>query len=402
MSKYLETGQASPKRQKKQQRSSQPDQSEEQAEMQEIPALDEESITEMLETEPEEGATAQEEVQAEEAAPDEATSTDAAPAESAEPAATESFTPPKSEAGFWSPLSGRPPSPDWRFPRSSQNDLGMILLITLLVALLVGMIAVGLINRVGTQNASESYFFQQQAHQKIVINNDTGTIHIHSQLHGPFSFQISKYSEGMGLGLISTAVTYNQDGAKTTVEARLDPDYLFAGSRGVDIDVTVPPTAAVEAYTTTGTITVTGNVSQVSARTNSGSIVVENSAGNMTLQADTGSIAIHNVKGQLSVSTRQGDIETHQVQLAGQSTMTIDNGAITFDGSLARTGNFHFTTVNGSLSLSLPRSEAFHITVSNGSGPVTNEFGRLSNGKSPQAQITVSTQRDAITIHQIK
>ncbi|GHO89600.1 DUF4097 family beta strand repeat-containing protein [Dictyobacter formicarum] len=399
MSKYLETGQASPKRQKKQQRSSQFDKSEEQAEMQEIPALDEESVAEILETELEEEAPTQEAVPAEEAA-EPAESAEAA--ESTEPAAADPLAPPKSEVGLWLPLSGRPPSSDWRFPRSSQNDLGMILLITLLVALLVGMIAVGVINRVGTQNASENYFFQQQAHQKIVINNDTGNIHIHSQLHGPFSFQINKYSEGMGLGLISTVVTYNQDGEKTTVEARLDPDYLFAGSRGVDIDVTVPPAAAVEAYTTTGTISLAGNVSQLSARTNNGSIVVDNSTGNMTLQADTGSIALHNVKGQLSVSTRQGDIETHQVQLAGQSAMTVDDGAITFDGSLARNGNFHFTTINGSLNLSLPHLQAFHITVSNSSGSVTNDFGRLSNGKSPQAQITLSTQRDAITIHQIK
>ncbi|GLV57561.1 hypothetical protein KDH_43970 [Dictyobacter sp. S3.2.2.5] len=412
MSKYPETGQASPKRQKKQQRSSPANQSEAQEETSEMPASDE-CTTEVAPTD--ETAVESpplEEVQAEAATATEPVETaegcEPSAPEVAEPVATTSPTMPATETrskwgtGFWSPLSSRPPAPDWRIQRANQNDLGRILMFTLLIALVMGLIAVGIINRAGTQNASESYFFPQQEHQKIVINNDTGTIHIHSQEHGPFSFQVNKYSEGMGLGLINTDVTYNQDDAKTTVDARLDPDYLFAGSRGVDIDVTIPPTTSVEAYTATGTITITGNVSQVSARTASGSIVVDDSEGNMTLQADTGSIALHNVKGQLNASTRQGDIETRQVQLTGQSAMTVDNGAITFDGSLARTGNFHFTTINGSLSLSLPRFEAFHISVSSGSGPVSNEFGRLSNGKSPQAQIAVSTQRDAITIHQTR
>ncbi|GCE18070.1 DUF4097 family beta strand repeat-containing protein [Dictyobacter kobayashii] len=412
-SSYLETGQSSPKSQKKQQKSPQSDKAE-QAEVQETPAPTDESVLEIPTTESDVAAPIQEEAQAEpipsepaSEAASEPVSSESVPSEPALEAASEPVlvappAPPKSETGPWSPLSGRPPTPGWRFPRSSQNDLGIILLVTLLVALLMGMITVGLINRVGTQNSTESYFFQQQAHQKIIINNDTGTIHIHSQQNGPFGFQVSKYSEGMGLGLINTDVTYNQDGAKTTVNARLDPDYLFAGSRGVDIDATVPLDAAVEAYTTTGTITATGTVSQLSARTNNGSIVVENGAGNMTLQADTGSIATHNVRGQLNMTTRQGDIEMHEVQLSGQSAITVESGAITFDGSLERSGNYHFTTINGSINLSLPRSEAFHLTVSNGSGPVTNAFGRFTNGKNPQAPITVSTQRDAITIHQMK
>ncbi|GCE04273.1 DUF4097 family beta strand repeat-containing protein [Dictyobacter aurantiacus] len=412
MSKYLETGQASPKRQKKQQQSSPSNQSEEQAETQEMPAADECTVEIVPPDESDVASSPHEEAQAEAVAAVEAAEITAegehTETEVSEPIATTSPTTSLQERlskwgmGLWSPLYGPHPAPDWRLQRSNQNDLGRILMFILLIALVVGLIAVGIINRAGTQNASESYFFPQQEHQKIVINNDTGTIHIHSQAHGPFSFQVNKYSEGMGLGLINTDVTYNQDGAKTTVDARLDPDYLFAGSRGVDIDVTIPPTASVEAYTAAGTITITGNVSQTSARTASGSIVVDDSEGNMTLQADTGSIALHNVKGQLNASTRQGDIETRHVQLTGQSSMTVDNGAITFDGSLARTGNFHFTTINGSLSLSLPRFEAFHISVSSGSGPVSNEFGRLSNGKRPQAQIAVSTQRDAITIHQTR
>ncbi|GCE25884.1 hypothetical protein KDA_13680 [Dictyobacter alpinus] len=298
--------------------------------------------------------------------------------------------------------AGQPIPPAWRFPRREENDLGRILLVTLAIALVIGLIAVGIVNKIGTQNATESYFFQSQPRQKIIISNDIGAIHIHGQLMGPFGFQVNKYSEGIGLGLINTEVTYNQDGAKTTVNARIQPDFLFAGSRGVDIDVAVPQTADVEAYTATGNITVTGPVGQISARTNTGSLDVENSTGRIMLQADTGSIVAHNFKGHLMLATRQGDIETRQVQLSNQSSVEVGSGAITFNGSLDRNGSYHFTTTNGPISLTLPADAAFHLSIEDTSGPVKNEFGHLSYGRAPQAQVIIRTQRDAVSVYKLK
>ncbi|GER87245.1 hypothetical protein KDW_14070 [Dictyobacter vulcani] len=404
---YLETGEKATRRQKQQKKASQSKDQAEQTEIQE-PLIAHDPASDEVVTEPEVAEAAAIEPVA--SAPIDASENGLIePAEhgvAEQPAAMEAGTPipPPPNANITSPygFAGRPPARDWRFSRTEENGLGRILLITLAIALVAGLLVVGLINKMGTQNATENYFFQPQARQKIIINNDTGAIHIHGQLTGPFGFQVSKYSEGMGLGLISSEVTYNQDGAKTIVNARLQPDFAFAGSRGIDIDVAVPQTAEVEAYTITGTITVTGTVGQVSARTNTGSIEVENSSGRMTLQAETGSIAAHNVKGQLIMKTSQGDVEEHQVQLSNQSSAVVGNGAITFNGSLERNGSYRFTTTNGPINLSLPSTAAFHLILDNSTGPVTNDFGHLSYGRYPQAQIVLHTQRDAVAVHKLK
>lgn len=415
---YLETGEKSSKEQKQQKKASQSNNKAEQTEIQKplsAPVSDEVVVgSETAETASSDPVASTPTAAVENTSTNTSTNTSEnalnKPAENvvAEPGVSEGGTPvaPPPHASmpslFGWPLSRQPLVPDRRFSQTEENGLGRILLITLAIALVAGLFVVGLINKIGTQNTTESYFFQPQARQKIIINNDTGAIHIHGQLMGPFGFHVSKYSEGMGLGLISSDVAYNQDGAKTTVDARLQPDFLFVGSRGIDIDVAVPQTAEVEAYTVTGTITVTGSVGQVSARTNTGSIEVEDSSGRMTLQAETGSIAAHNVKGQLIMTTRQGDVDARQVQLSNQSSATVGNGAITFNGNLERNGSYRFTTMNGPINLSLPSTAAFHLILDNSTGPVTNDFGQLSHGSYPQAQIVIHTQRDAVSLHKLK
>ncbi|GCF08330.1 DUF4097 family beta strand repeat-containing protein [Dictyobacter arantiisoli] len=308
---------------------------------------------------------------------------------------------PQPGLAVWPPVYERP-VPDWRFPRSEQNAMGRVLMIVLAVALLAGLVFIGLLSRLGSQSNVENYLFDQKTHQKIIINDNQGSIHVHSQSKGPFVFRVTKHSEGMGLGSVGMEVSFNQYGPTISVLAQVQADPIFVGSRGIDIDVSVPSTASLEVHSVNGNITLTNLDDQLLVQIGTGSIKLENSQGQMTLQADSGTISTTNVRGQLNITNHQGNVEAHRVALHGQSSINAGNGAIAFDGTLDRSGHYRFMTQNGPINLALPASSAFRLQIDEGSGPLHNQFGQLSRGTNPQAVIAVSTQHDIISLHETK
>lgn len=294
------------------------------------------------------------------------------------------------------------PVPDWRFPRQDPYTLRHILLAILSSAIVTFLAFTAYMGHLGFQKPVETYFFSEKAHQTIVINNDQGLITIHSQPYGPYGFRVERYSQGFGPGLLGMDVDYTQYQAVTTLNAHMQSDVLFAGTRRINIDVTVPTYDDLQVHTGQGSIILNNLLGNVVATTDNGSLIAKNCHGEMTLNTALGSISVSRFSGQLVTTAQQGDIEASQVQLNGQSSALAYSGAITLNGALDRHGKYNFTTNDGPISLALPEKSDFHLAINSVFGSVSNEFVQPVHGKQPQATITIHTGLGAFFLHKTK
>lgn len=294
------------------------------------------------------------------------------------------------------------PALDWRLPHQNTYELRRILLAVLVTGIVTFLAFTAYMGYLGFQRPVETYLFSERAHQTIVINDDQGSITIHSRPNGPYGFRVERYSQGFGPGLLGMAVVYTQYRAVTTLNAHMPSDVLFAGTRGIDIDVTVPTSENLQVHTGKGSIVLNNLFGNVVATTDSGSLTAKNCQGQMTLNTVLGPISVSQFAGQLVTTTRQGNIEASQVQLSGQSSALAYNGAITVDGALDRHGKYNFTTNDGSISLTLPETSAFHLVVNSVFGSVSNDFIQPVHGKWPQATITIHTGLGEFFLHKTK
>ena len=294
------------------------------------------------------------------------------------------------------------PTLDWRSPRQNPYELRRILLAVLVTAIITFLVFTAYMGYLGFQKPVETYFFAERAHQTIVINDDQGSITIHSQPNGPYGFRVERYSQGFGPGLLGMSVVYTQYRAVTTVNAHMQSDVMFSGTRGVNIDATVPTSENLQIHTGKGSIVLNNILGNVVATTDDGSLVAKNCQGQMNLNTVMGPISVTQFAGQLVTTTQQGNIKVSQVQLSGQSSALAYSGAITLDGALDRHGRYNFTTNDGSISLALPETSAFHLAVNSVFGSVSNDFIQPIHGKQPQATITIHTGLGAFFLHKVK
>jgi hypothetical protein len=174
------------------------------------------------------------------------------------------------------PVSG---ASSWRFPRRRQHELRYILMTVLAAAVLTALAFTVGMGYIGLESPAETYYLAGKAHQKIIINNDRGPITIHCQSHGPFGFEVERYSKGFGPGLLGMDVTYTQYAATTTLTAHVPPDILFSGTRGINIDVTVPALSIIQIHTGDGFIVLRGLTGNIVATSDEGSLEVKNCQG---------------------------------------------------------------------------------------------------------------------------
>jgi hypothetical protein len=256
-------------------------------------------------------------------------------------------------------------------PFVPDHGLRQILLVILIVAVLVGGGVISYINHLGNNQVTESYVFSDNVflHQQrptLFINDDCGTVTIHSQKKGPYGFTVTRASRGFGLGLTDISVDYTQKKNVVDIEARIPENYRFWGRREVNLDVVVPLATDIEVF------------SQI------------------------GPISISDVQGLMKLTAVQGNIDLHNVLLNGKSTIDVAQGSITFQGGFDPHSHSLFVAEPGPLTLSLPASSAFQLNIAPGSGSVKNEFGHASNGYGDQAVVTLSTDKQPITIHRTR
>jgi DUF4097 and DUF4098 domain-containing protein YvlB len=208
-----------------------------------------------------------------------------------------------------------------------------------------------------------------------VLNDDTGTVTIHTgAANSPVTIQATKHSQSFGP---APTVKYSQDG--NTINATVQnqgSNFLSFATNNVDFNVTVPINANLQIHTATGNIDVSG------------------------------------VNGTMSLSTATGSITANQDALSGQSSLQTNTGDITFDGSIASSGNYQFTSNTGSVDVTLPVSSSFHVDATTDTGSIDSDFSEVQVhehdvtgsdahgdvGSSPGAAITLKTNTGDINL----
>ena len=244
-----------------------------------------------------------------------------------------------------------------------------------IIALLGSGVQAGLKNIVNT--SSETHTYVVKALPTLVLNDATGTVTIHTGgANSPVTIQATKHSQSFGS---APTVKYSQDGntITATVQNQSNNPLSFA-TNNVDFNVTVPTNA------------------------------------NLQIHTDTGAIDVEGVSGTMSLSTATGSITANQDALSGQSSLQTNTGDINFDGSIASSGNYKFTSDTGSVDVTLPSSPSFHVDATTDTGSINSDFTQVNVhehdftgsdahgdvGNSPSATVTLKTNTSSIDLHE--
>jgi hypothetical protein len=268
------------------------------------------------------------------------------------------------------------------YARRRSNWPWIVLVIVLLVVFVTGG-AIFLASSLGYNFGSTSTTTQHYtvgANPTIVLNNDTGSIHVRVGASGSdVTIQATRHTGWWG-NANDVNVTYSQDreGNTVTVNVERPGNISTFGSSSVDFDLTVPGTAVLQLKTNTGSIDVTG------------------------------------VSGQLVLTSNTGSVQASNGTLSGNSQLLTNTGSVTFTGALSQTGTYQFQTNTGSVDVTIPGTSVFHVDASTDTGSINTNFpgvvvmhrqftgadAHSDVGSAPQATITLTTNTGSINLYQ--
>jgi hypothetical protein len=190
--------------------------------------------------------------------------------------------------------------------------------------------------------------------------------------------------------------------------------------KGQEITTTIDSIRKANIRNAGGDITVTNITGGVTATTYRGDLSVEDSAGSMTLESTNGNIVVSDagpseIGDILRAKTNSGAIVLQKVAHRQIEVNSI-SGTVAFNSELLSGGSYSFSTLNGSIRLSLPNTSSFTIMASYGFGSFSTDLpikvltedihpGRVMsvNGKlgTGEAAIRITTSNGSISIRKL-
>ena len=250
-------------------------------------------------------------------------------------------TPPQQERPYMGPGVYAPPGPQQMVgvpPRQRRRGRGpwfWIIIVLIIIALSGG--ARASFSAFGPHSSiiEPPRQFAVNGTPNIVINDNVGTIHVHTGSANDVTVTASRKSFGFFGNADDAQIKYNQQ--DNTITVNVGGSGFFDSGR-VDLDVTVPSTT------------------------------------DLQLKTDTGEIDVTGVNGQMSLQTDTGTINATGDTLTGQSSLKADTGAITFNGSLDANGSYQFQTDTGAINVTLPSNSAFHLDATTDTGAINTNI----------------------------
>jgi hypothetical protein len=145
----------------------------------------------------------------------------------------------------------------------------------------------------------------------------------------------------------------------------MDSDNDGGGRRdAADITVHLPKGVRIQVVSGNGRVDVTDAGADVSASSGNGDVTVRDAAGRVTVRSGNGRVEVTTSGGPVSASTGNGEIDVRM-------------GRVTQDSDM------HFSTGNGTITITLPAAYAGELDASTGHGTIASDFplqviGRLS------------------------
>jgi hypothetical protein len=297
---------------------------------------------------------------------------------------------PEQPPGWSGYVPGTPPPWAWQPevytpypPRRHSHWPWFVLALVLLVLLVGGGMAAlfGIFGVTGyVTSATETQTFTTSTYPLLVINNDTGSIHVRATPSGNvISIQATKHGSPW-TNLNDLEVSYAQNSTSNTVTVTVNRPNVgtFATTLSVDFDVMVPSSAALQ------------------------------------LKTNTGSIDVSGVSGQMALSSNTGSLQVSAGTVQGNTSLVTDTGSVTFNGAIEQSGNYTFTTDTGSVNVTLPVESIFHVDATTTTGSINTNFPGIvvqhpqmtgadahgDVGASPQATLILRTTTGSINLYQ--
>lgn len=304
---------------------------------------------------------------------------------------TRTYTPSPEQPPVWTGYApGTPPPWAWQPgaytpypPRRPSRWPWIVLTIFLLFLLISGgtVVLFGVFGFTGyASSATETRTFTTSTYPTLVLNNDTGSIHVRAASSGSeITIQATRHGSPWA-NLNDIQVSYAQNTTTNSVTVNVDRvnTASFFAALSVDFDVTVPAAAALQ------------------------------------LKTNTGSIDVSGVSGQMTLSSNTGSLQVSAGTVKGNTALLTNTGSVTFNGAIAESGTYTFTTNTGSVNVTLPSESVFHVDASTDTGSINTNFPGVvvqhrqvvgsdahgDVGSSPQATITLRTSTGSINLYQ--
>ena len=179
-------------------------------------------------------------------------------------------------------------------------------------------------------------------------------------------------------GVNELRVETTQDGNHITVEVkRPSHEVVFFGvgtTPTASLKVTMPREGNVTAKSGDGSITIEGIQGQFDLHTGDGSIRARNVGGQMTFVTGDGSVTLDSATGTIDGETGDGSVSVSGA--LGAVKLRTGDGSITFhaDAGTKMTGDWSFSTGDGSVAVYLPPDFAAELDAHTGDGSIRNEL----------------------------
>lgn len=291
---------------------------------------------------------------------------------------------------------------------------------TLVLCLLALGLTVGILGLTGgfsftsIQKPLPTRTFAIAGHGSLIINDGSGTFHIHEGSTNQIIIQGNEYAYGLINNLNDMHVQYAQQGNTVTLNA-IEGWHIF-GQSGVNFDITVPANldvtihggstnadvrnidGRVTANVGSGDLHLNGINGGLSVSDGSGNIVVTGARGLMSAHTSSGDIQASDLSGSVDFSTDSGNITLDHAHLSGQGQLQTSSGDIRFTGDLDARSTYQMSTASGNITLNLPANASFQLSASTDSGVVNNSFASSSVGSTPHAALTLKTASGDINL----
>jgi hypothetical protein len=280
----------------------------------------------------------------------------------------------------WEQWQGQP---RFSYPRRRSHWPWIVLTFVLLFMLLIGGTVFALLiagyNSTGyAQSITETQHYTVSANPTLVLNNDTGSIHVRTApSQNEVIIQATRHTGSWG-NLNDLKVNYTQNTEANTVTVNVDrlSNFNFFTSASVEFTITLPSTAALQ------------------------------------LKTNTGSIDVSGVSGQMVLTSNTGSISASDGRLVGNSELITNTGSVTFAGAIDPKGTYRFETNTGSVNVTLPSDSVFHVDASTDTGSINSNFPGVTVqhrqftgadvhsdvGSAPQATINMKTNTGSINL----
>jgi DUF4097 and DUF4098 domain-containing protein YvlB len=203
----------------------------------------------------------------------------------------------------------------------------------------------------------------------VPATNDEATVD--GQTRGPASDRYPIVLEPQTDGQNVTICVYRKGadrceaGGMRGDDVDMDSDHDDGGRHGgADITVLLPKGVRIQVVSGNGHIEVFGAGSDVIASSGNGAVTISGAEGRVNARSGNGAVEVASAAGPVSASTGNGAIDVRM-------------------GELVPTSDMHFSTGNGTITVTLPAAYAGELDASTGHGMIVSDFsfrviGRLS------------------------